>query len=68
MRSIIILALPCGMIMPATPSASAAPGSAKWCLNGGGQNVNAGGCVYRTLAQCQQDRIGQGGHCDLKSS
>jgi hypothetical protein len=35
-----------------------------WCLNGGGQNGNAGECVYRTLERCVEDRIGQGGHCD----
>jgi hypothetical protein len=39
-----------------------------WCLNGGGQNTNAGGCVYRTLEQCVDDRIGQGGHCDPNPS
>jgi hypothetical protein len=47
-----------------SPDAIAAPSQARWCLNGGSQNVTSGECVYRTLDQCVQDRIGEGGHCD----
>jgi hypothetical protein len=52
-------------VLDRSSARSQAPG---WCLNGGGQNPNAGECVYRTLEACVEDRIGQGGHCDPNSS
>jgi hypothetical protein len=64
MRFGLILAAFSGAVLLASPEAMAAPSQARWCLNGGSQNVTTGECVYRTLDQCVQDRIGEGGHCD----
>jgi Protein of unknown function (DUF3551) len=72
MRVALILAGVSTAVMLALPAASAAAQNQSrghsqapaWCLNGGGQNTNAGGCVYRTLDPCVHDRTGQGGHCD----
>ncbi len=70
MRFVLILAMLSGTLTLTVPEAFAASRSpaAKWCLSGGGQNINAGECVYRSLGQCNRDRIGQGGHCDPNAS
>jgi Protein of unknown function (DUF3551) len=62
---IVALSQASGAVPDRSSARSQVPG---WCLNGGGQNTNAGGCVYRTLEQCVDDRIGQGGHCDPNPS
>ena len=59
---ILALSQASAAVLDRSSARSQVPG---WCLNGGGQNSNAGECVYRTLEACVQDRIGQGGHCDL---
>ena len=63
MRFGLVLAAISGTIMLASPVAFAALSPARWCLGAGGQGINAGECVYRTLNQCVQDRTGQGGDC-----
>jgi Protein of unknown function (DUF3551) len=64
MRVATIVAAAFTAAILAFTQASAAVPNPGWCLNGGGQNGNAGECVYRTLERCVEDRIGQGGHCD----
>lgn len=68
MRSILMLTAVSGTLMLAAPAFAASGRTAEiqtWCLGGGGGNANAGECVYRSLEQCDQDRIAQGGNCYL---
>jgi hypothetical protein len=72
MRFILMLSAVSGTLMMVSPAAFAASGHPAqsqvrsqipaWCLGGGGQG-DTGDCVYRSLEQCVQDRIGQGGEC-----
>ena len=69
MRVALILAAASTAVMLALPQAFAAPRNHSdarskvpgWCLNEGG--YTSGECVYQTLEQCLQDRIGEGGYC-----
>jgi Protein of unknown function (DUF3551) len=69
MRVVLILAAASTAVMLALPAASAAPvhrSDARsqvpgWCLNEDG--YTSGECVYQTLEQCLQDRLGEGGYC-----
>ena len=69
MRVALILAAASTAVMLALPAASAAPPNHSparsqtpgWCLNEAG--YTSGECVYQSLEQCLQDRIGEGGYC-----